>query len=234
MRMHGWVRAMALGLLVMPSAVAAQMVGRDPAKSPFRDLEWKHQWTGFAGVLNTSDDVAGVGPSGGLFLGTRYDIAVGGPVAFTGRLAYASGTRDVKDPARPAATRLVGSTGANLMLADLGITMTLTGKKSWKGIAPMIGGGFGFVTDFKTTPDTGGYFFGSKFAFNWGPSVRIQTGKRLEWCVELINYLWQMKYPDSYRTKTTTVTPLVPDGSPLNGFAGNWAFTVGGSYGIIR
>jgi len=214
--------------------LAQRPVGHEPASSPYRDTEWRHQVIPFAGVLRAARDVAGVGPRTGAMLGVRYDVGIGGPMQFTARLAYADGERTVKDPVKPAATRVVGSKGSGLLLADVGVTMALTGRKAWHGLAPTMGAGFGLASDLDARPDVGGYFFGSKFAFNFGPGVRIVTGKRLEWRLDATRHLWQLRYPQRYRTEGAGVTPLVPSTRGLNSFAGNWALTVGGAWGYLR
>ena len=215
-------------------ALAQRPVGHEPATSPYRDTEWRQQVIPIAGVLRSSRDVAGVGPRTGAMLGVRYDVGIGGPLQLTSRLAYADGERTVKDPVKPAATRVVGTKGSGLLLADVGLTMALTGRKAWRGVVPTLGGGVGIVSDFDTKPDVGGYYFGTKFAFNWGPGLRIVTGKRLEWRVDATQHLWQLKYPERYRTEGAGVTPLVPGTRGLNSFAGNWALTVGGAWGFLR
>lgn len=236
------VRAATLGVAVLLVGVALPLrsvgaqpvVGNAPDKSPFRDLEWRQQLIPLLGTLSTSDDVAGVGPRASGYVGVRYDVHVGGPAALTSRLAFAPGERTVKDPTRPEPARTVGTTSANLLMADVGLQVSLTGRKSWHRLVPVVGIGAGFVSDFESKPDTGNYQFGTKFAFNWGLGLRYHSGRRVEWRVDATNYLWQLRYPDSYRTSGTNLTPLLPAASPQNQFNGNWAFTLGAAYGFFR
>ncbi|MBX9928267.1 MAG: hypothetical protein K2X99_05065 [Gemmatimonadaceae bacterium] len=208
-------------------------VGHLPEKSPYVDLEFKHHVTLNVGYMSPSAGPAGVAPKPGPMVEGRYDIAIGGPANVTFRVGALQSTRDVKDPFAAPANRVLGEKSSNLLLADLGITLNLTGRKSFHRLVPTFGAGVGIVSDFVTAPDPGGYNFGTKFAFTFGPSVRWHSGRRLEAGVSLTNRVWQTKYPEFYRANLAG-TPLVPQTASLSAFNSNWAFTSGLSWHFYR
>ncbi len=222
----------ALTLAAAPAA--AQVVGSMPDASPFRDLPWKQSLTVFGGGFDTGRDMAGVGPQPGWLTGVRYDLRIGGPVSLVGRLSTGPTSRRILDPTKAAASRHVGDNKSELMVADLGLAMNLTGQKSYHRLVPVLSGGVGVVSDFRGIPDDGGYRFGTHFSFTWGLGVRYQTSGRWEPRVDFTNYVWQLQYPSTY-----TVTPL--DGSSAilpNGkkspWMGNHLWSVGLSYQLFR
>ncbi|MBM3907558.1 MAG: outer membrane beta-barrel protein [Gemmatimonadetes bacterium] len=217
---------------VAATPVAAQ-VGHAPDQSPYRDLPWKQSLTLFGGSLQTGSDPADVGPQSSWLAGVRYDLRIGGPVSLVGRLASGPTSRRVINPAAAPASRFLGEKSSQLMTADLGIAMNLTGQKSWRRLVPVVSGGVGVATDFKGTPDDGGYRFGTRFMFTYGLGVRYHTEGRWEPRLDLTSFLWQLQYPPAYRaTPAGGTDPVVS--SRKAPWIGNRLWSLGLSYHLFR
>ena len=162
----------AAGLLscVLASSAAAQ-VGYPPERSPFRDLEYRHELTLFGGTYLAGKDPAGVAPRGGPMLGLRYEARVGGPAQLMVRLAYVSSERQALDPAQPAAERDLGVHSAALYMVDAGVSLNITGQRSWRRLVPTVNAGIGIAGGGKSV-ENDPYRFGTPFAITYGAGLR--------------------------------------------------------------
>jgi hypothetical protein len=228
-------RAFALASLALAAlaSTASAQVGYPPDRSPFRDLEFKQEIGGFVGWFAAATDPAGVAPQGGLMVGARYDVRIGGPASFTARLSVVDSKRTVIDPTKPAATRVVGTSSAPLAMADAGITINLTGQKSYRRLVPVLNGGVGLVSDFKGA-DVGGYKFGTAFAFSFGGGLRYVPGGRLSLRADVGDSFYQLQYPDAYYVRASDSTAVVRSNQAKSFWKHNAAITVGASYLFFR
>ena len=237
--MATYLKAAALMLasaVLLPVGPAAAQVGYPPTASPYRDLEFRQQASVFAGWYAAQKDPAGVAPRSAPMLGLRYDVNIGGPAQFTGRIATVFSERTIKDPAKPVATRVVGTQRWPLYAADANIVVNLTGQKSWRNLVPLLNGGVGIVTDLKGGTDVGNYRFGTSFAFNFGGGVRYVTDGNLQLRADFADYVYQIQYPSDYQRSTTQngQSPLIAIGKPTNYWRHNLALTLGASYQFFR
>ncbi|MBI2408560.1 MAG: hypothetical protein HYV19_09705 [Gemmatimonadetes bacterium] len=223
----------ALFALILAAAPAAAQVGYEPAKSPYSDLPWSQSVAFFAGGFNTETDPARVGPQPGWLAGVRYDLRIGGPVALVGRITTGPTTHRVIAPLNPIASRVVGSKDSQLLAADLGIALNLTGQKSWHHVVPVLSSGVGVVTDFNGDPDAGGYRFGTRFMFTTGVGLRYHTQGRWEPRVDFTNYLWQIQYPTEYRSQPSDGSDPVLSRKQAP-WLGNHLWSLGLSYHLFR
>lgn len=175
----------------------------------------------FAG--NTGD--AGVGPQGGPMIGLAYGQHLTGPVFAVGQIQYAFSDRTVLDPTLPAAQRNVGTISDPLIMVDVGILMSITGEKAWRGMVPTVGFALGMALG-GTTPDVGGYSFGSQFYLGIGAGLRKPIKGPWVLSVNLWDYLWQLKYPPSY----FAVGGILPTNAPDKQWVNNGVFTIGIAY----
>ena len=225
----------AILLSTVTAGTAAQTIGSEPSRSPYADLVDGQRLSVIGGVIMYGKDPAGVGPKGTSPLaGLRYDIHMGGPAYFTARFLTGHGYRDILDYNRTAATRRIAQKPSFLLLTDIGLTVSLTGERTWRGIQPLLSGGVGFaLAPGDTRKDVSGYTFGNKFAFNAGLGVRWRTTQNSQFRADLGWYYWAMKYPDTYRSTTADPKAILPTGS-LTPYYGSRAITVGYSLGIFR
>lgn len=129
-------------VLAMPATGSGQTI-----PSPYEYIQTKQE----AGLLVGSSTLAkgrfGFGPSGGTVLGGRWGITLSGPLGFDVVAAGLTGERDVVDPARAEGQRIVGQADVLLGLVDARLVLTLTGDRTWHGIAPFVQAGGGMVFD---------------------------------------------------------------------------------------
>jgi hypothetical protein len=214
--------------------LAAQDIGHAPERSPFRDLPYRQELTLFGGYYAGSDGKAGVAPTGGPAMGVRYEIRIGGPAQFTARLTHARTERTLLDPALAESVRNRGTQSWPVTIADAGITINLTGQKSWHRLVPSVGGGVGIASDFGKSGDPDGFEFGTPFAFTFGVGVRRETDGPVQFRADLADYVYQLDYPSAYTTAPTGSTPILPAGSSTNEWTHNWLISVGVSYRFSR
>jgi len=221
------VAALLVALLV-PAAAAAQ-VGHTPESSPYRDLEHRQEITAFGGVMVSQKDVAGVAYRGGPMLGARYQFYIGGPAYVVGRLSAVQSERRVIDPTEPLSTRDLGDRSGTLLFADAGLEFALTGHKSWHGLVPVLNGGLGVGSDFRSS-DVGGFKFGTPFALTYGAGIRWTNGRRLQVRLDAGDFLHRLTYPDRYYRETEDVPAVLEPNVPRTRWTHNGAFTLGLSY----
>ena len=139
----------ALLLLVLPRPASAQ-VGHAPESSPYRDLRAKQSASVIAGFLTGQRGAPRIGPSHGPVLGVRYDRQVGTAMDILIGLSGARLDRYLVDPTLPVATRTTGPIKDDLIFMETGFSLVLTGRKTWHGFVPYLGGmlGVAFETDY--------------------------------------------------------------------------------------
>ena len=68
---------------------------------------------------------------------------------FTARVVGVLSDREVIDPKLDKADRPQGNKSVPFFLTDVGMSLNLTGFKSWHGLVPVIGGGAGIGSSFE-------------------------------------------------------------------------------------
>ncbi len=226
------LRSLPLSLFAAP-LLSAQLVGSEPSRSPFRDVETTQHLTLSAGWMDATRDAARVGPKPGLMFTLRHDIMLGGPAWLTTRYGVLRTERRIIDPGMPAVDRDQGLHDVTHHIADMGITVALTGRKSWHGLIPTMGTGIGITSDFAGT-DLGGYRFGTKFAFTFGPGVRVMLPGGYALRGDITNNVYQFQYPNTYFLAASDSTRVLDDRRQRSGWRSNWSFTTGLSVPLFR
>jgi hypothetical protein len=217
---------------LVPASVSAQ-VGHLPEESPFRDVPSAQELTTYSGWYNGAKGSAGVGPQAGPIVGMRYEIRIGGPAFFSVHGGHAFSQRDVIDPLNPPATRHRGTKDVSLLLLDAGITLNLTGQRSWKGLIPFTRFGAGVAANVGGRGDPANFTIGTPFALVLGTGVRWAPGGRWLVRLDVSDHLFRLTYPATYGS--------IPQGGGAPVLAGkssewkhNGIFTLGASYIISR
>lgn len=186
-----------LGVVASWNGVSAQ-VGHDPGNSPYHDIPKGAPWVATFGYLGGSRGSVGVGLSDGITAGLRYEAPLGAIGASFG-VAYGRTTSFAVDPNRDSVSRKTGPYDNSVVLADVGLQLALAGRKSWRGLAPYVGGALGVAVGQRVAKDTSGYKFGTKITlapnagFRWYPARRLSV--RGDFRLEL----WKLSYPVSYK-----------------------------------
>jgi len=217
------------------AAPALAQVGHVPQRSPYSDLEFRQEATVFGGYYNAGSDRVGVAPGSGPMFGVRYDLRLGGPASLTSKLAYVSAQRTVIDPRRPADDRVVQNDAAwPLYIADVGISLNLTGQRSYRRLVPFINGGLGVATDLKGGADVGAWKFGTPFAFSFGGGLKWVSAGNLQARVDIFDQIYQIKYPNSYYVTASDGTSVLLVQDAKSDWTNNMGFTFGVSYLFFR
>ena len=220
---------LAAGLFAAP--LRAQ-VGYPPSASPFRDLLYTQDLTLFSGYYAAGSDPVGVGPQSAPMVGLRYEVRIGGPAQFFARAAHVFSERTILNPTLPPGEREIATTSVPLYVMDLGISFNLTGQKSYRGFVPVVTFGGGVASDFRSERDVGDFRFGTPFALSLGGGVRYVRDGPLQLRLDLVDYLYQIRYPSSYFIATGGAEPVRRGSQSV--WTHNKAITVGASYQFFR
>ena len=190
-------------LCVGLSAVAP--AGAQQIPSSYRYLDDGQQTGVFGGYLNLTRGKWDLGPRSAAYAGGRYSIEVSGPLFAEGLLTYVPTTRNVVDPRRAEGDRSIGETDMHLMLASARLAFSLTGRRTWRRIAPHIFAGTGVAIDVAGMSDTeetlqpeDRFEFGTTFAASAGAGVRIAPASRIMLRLEGSMLLWRLNTPTGF------------------------------------
>lgn len=228
---RGWCARM-VGATVLfagagPTGAGAQ-VGYEPGHSPYHDTPRGGVTLVTFGYFGGSRGQVGVGISNGPTGGLRYETALGGAIAVTFGVAYAQTTRYVVDPTKDTLSRKTGPFDTDVVLADAGFQLLLTGRKTWHRFAPYVGGAVGFAVGGGSPPDTSGYTFGTKFTVTPSAGVRWFPARRVSVRAELSAVLWKLNYPVSYKVPDQVdAVRVLPVTAPLTDYTWHPWVTIG-------
>ena len=129
---------------------------------------------------------------------------------------------------------MLGTERRPLTLADVGLTIGLTGAKSYHGFLPTLHTGAGIVSNFSSA-DPGGYRFGTRFALAFGGGLRYQPRRPLDACVATSARTCTRS---DIRTRTSrpgsTAPPSCRPTSRKSNWTNNLGATIGVSYHFLR
>jgi hypothetical protein len=215
------------GTLMLMSTAAAAQVGYLPQHSPFLDLEHSQEFTLFSGYYHGHRDPADVAPQGGFLVGAHYEWRAGGPAHLIGEISRSSSNMRNLNPFVNGVARDLGTESRPLYAANVGLGLSLTGAKSWHHIVPELTSGIGFISDFRSQPDTGGFKFGTRFALNWGGGIRWVPGGSWQVRGDITNKLYTISYPEAFFVAPAGGTAVVASTQARSFWTNNPAFTLG-------
>ena len=189
---------MVLLLAIVPSFRLAAQVGHDPSHSPYRDVRRGATLVLTFGHLGGSRGGPGVGISDGPTGGLRYEASFGALGAALG-IAYGHTTRFVVDPTKDSVSRKSGPFDTDVVLADAALQLSLTGRTTWHGLAPYVGGALGVAVGGGSPPDPSGYNFGNKLTLAPQAGVRWYPARRVSVRADFRLVLWKLRYPLGYK-----------------------------------
>lgn len=222
--------------LMTAAPLAAQgvaQVGHEPAKSPFKDLDYDSEITLFGGYLRARHDPANAAPLSRPMVGVRYEITLTGPLALSSEATAGFGHRNLLEPLKPKATRDIGTQNSGVYSGDLALAMNLPGTRSWHDLVPQIRAGVGMVTS-QAKDDSSGFAFGTKFAWVYGAGIKLAPGGKFQLRADLTDRLFKLTYPDSYYRLASDNTAVVDATTPREFYTHHLGITLGLSYMMGR
>jgi hypothetical protein len=215
---------------VLSASPAFAQVGFTPERSPYRDLERKHEFTLLVGSFSPSQDKLRIAPRGGPLTGFQYEWRALGPVHLATQFTRAASERTVIDPtAVDPNDRVVGTETAPIYGLDGLMALALTGPRSWHQLVPMLSTGLGITTNLRGK-DAGGFKFGTQFAFSMAGGIRWTPGGRLQLRADVTDRLYRISYPETYYVEPEGGTAVLSRLDATSNWAHNRVFTLGLTY----
>jgi hypothetical protein len=185
--------------------VASAQAGHDPASSPYKDLRRGLTLRFTAGYFAGSrgPDSIPVGATKGVTAGVRLELQASGALIVATGVSYANTTAFYKT-AYDSVPRTVGPINNDLVLADFGVLLSLTGGKTWRGFQPYAGATMGLAFGSRIAADSSGYNFGTKFTYAPEFGVRWYPARRLSAEFGGRVLVYHLAYPSSYRYHIVT------------------------------
>src|SRR5207249_3799021 len=159
---------------------ATAQLGHEPSHSPYRDVRRGGVGVLTFGYLGGGRGSVGVGLSDGTTGGIRYAVPFGAVGVSLG-LAYGRTNRFAVDPTKDSSSpaRTTALFASDVVLIDAGLQLVLTGRKTWRGFAPYVGGALGVAIGGTTSRDSSGYRFGTKFTLAPNAGLRWYIARRV-------------------------------------------------------
>jgi hypothetical protein len=218
--------ALALVCFLGAARPAAAQVGNPPGHSPYRDIVQKKSLTALIGYIGGTGGTLGLGPHDGPAYGGRFGVAVSGPVEFALAVQYADlqGARVYRDLGGNLAVS--GNIPSPIWLFETDVQYTITGAKTWHGLAPYIGGGIGYAWRGSSTETVDAYDFGGRFFFAPFAGTRVFVNRRSFIRAEIRGAFWRLAYPPSYYEDVTGIL----ESFAINNYLSNVWYQVGFGY----
>src|SRR2546425_12831335 len=145
----------------------------------------------------------------GVTFGARYEAWMGKSMSFTAGLAYAQTTRYIVDPFLNDSVRKSGPIDNDVILADLGLQLSLTGAKTFHGFLPYVGGSLGLAFGRDLPADPSAYRFGTKLTIAPGAGLGWYPARRFSVQADARALFWKLNYPITYRDLATDGTRVL-------------------------
>ncbi len=221
------MRALAAALLL--AAVAAPLaaqVGHAPGSSPYRDLTESRSLTVSGGWFSKNAGSYGLGPNDGYTVGIRYGLRANRFLELSLGATVADLQRNTVDQFTTLAQRTKGPFKERVTLVEGAFTFNLTGGKTWRGLAPFAGFGFGAAipNNLVVANDTSGYRTGTKFIFTPHAGTRVFLTRKLHLRLEAKGVLWRLKYPLTFGNEPPAEPGIPPNRNAVitNGRYSQW------------
>jgi hypothetical protein len=217
---------LALLFLLVAARPADAQVGYPPSESPYRDITKKMSLTALFGYVGGSGGTLGLGPHDGPAYGGRFGIAVSGPLEFSFAVQYADlkGARVFRN--LEGNLTVSGHLPSPVWTFETDMQYTITGGKTWHGLAPYIGGGLGYAWRGSSTEGPDAYDFGGRFY--WAPFIgtRYFVNPRSFIRAEIRGAFWRLAYPPPYFDDITGIIQSFA----INNYLSNVWYQVGFGY----
>ncbi len=202
--------ALAASILVGVAPLAGQTI-----PSPYRFIESRHDAGLFVGGVQGDRGALRLGPGAGLMTGARYGIHATGPLTFEASTFLLVSDREVYTPDGAGGLRRLGTANSYVGSAQVLVRLTVTGSRTWHGLAPFLLAGGGLTGDFAGPSDLEAdfrrgerYDFGPAMIVTLGAGTRWYVTDRLSFRLEGVFHLWRLTTPRSFVQSVTELGPV--------------------------
>ncbi len=216
-------RTLLAAALVAGSGLGASgPVSGQTIPSSYRFIEKAQETSIFWGAIALSQGSLDLGPKSGSFMGARYSVEASGPLFIQGLLTWLPTRRDVIDPRRVPGDRKIGETDVQLLMADVRLDFSLTGRRTWNRITPhlFVGGGIamdlagqGEFAEVLLPEDL--FEFGTAFTTTSGAGFRMALSSRLMLHGEAGLTLWKLNTPDGFDDPAKRIEDAAGETEPV-------------------
>lgn len=186
--------------LAAPALVLAQTV-----PSAYRQIELGQGAGAFIGSMSFNPGRLELGPRSGTSFGGRYSLELSGPLFLEGLLTYLPTERSVIDPRRAEGDREIAKADVHLMMADVRLAFSVTGRRTWHGISPYLFAGGGLAHDLAAESvadtvllDVDRFEFGTAFTGSGGLGIRWTLSSQIMVRFEGLLAAWQLNTPNGF------------------------------------
>jgi hypothetical protein len=186
----------------LPRTVEGQTIS-----SPYRFIQGRHDVGMMVGFLGENRGTHGIAPGGGPMLGARYAIELSGPFAAELSGYFVPTDRMVFTPQNDVGLVPFGEASLVVAAIDARIRFTVTGDRTWRGLAPFVtaGGGiagsFGNLSSFdRELIPANRVDFGPSMLFLGGLGTRWIPGDRITFRAEATYHFWRQGTPPGWVT----------------------------------
>ena len=199
--------ALLAALAAALSAPAAVPLAAQTIPSPYQYVETAQSAGVWAGYLRTDPGRWNTGLQPGPIFGSRYTIRLTGPLSFAAGAGLMPTTRVVHERVvvRPDSVILdpVEEVDVLLGLVEAGLRFTVTGTRTWNGLAPYLGLSLGATANLRGRPaieeeleTTQRVSTGPAFALGLSAGTDWFLNERLSLRAEARNYTWRLVTPE--------------------------------------
>lgn len=199
--------------------LAAPPAEAQTIRSPLRYIEERQGLSFYGGYLFTESELtlndstrADLGPQSAPIFGARYQLRISGPISGTVGVAYAPSERKLllAEAVNDSTAIRVIDTGntapSRIVMAELGLTFSLTGPRAWNGLAPFVGISAGLAqeigritADEEEVPEPEQFDFGPSFALGLRAGTDFFVTRNAALRLEVNPRLWRQSAPQGFR-----------------------------------
>jgi hypothetical protein len=199
-------------LLAVPATPVLAQVGHEPAKSPYYEILYDNNLTAYASYFDGSGGTLGIGVHDSWMYGLRYQLRANRFISFGLGGSYGwDFERNIIDPFADPGERIVGTAKVRVFILEGLLQFNFTANKSWHGIAPYAGIGFGAGFSSSAPQDTI-YRSSVRFVFTPYVGTRLFIRPALALRLEARMPLYKLSYPNQY----------LEGDEPVIGTGGEW------------
>lgn len=202
-------------LLLGATTAAAQTI-----PSPYRHVETAQSAGAFVGYLWVDSNItltdsteAAMGPASAPAFGLRYSIRASGPLSVEGTLLVSPSERKlfvpefINDSSAVIASETDVTVPSTIVSLQAGLRFSITGARTWRGLAPFVAASAGLVGDIRgTLNEEEDAELDEAEVFRFGPAFAVGAALGTDWFVsentsvrvELSGQLWQMETPSGF------------------------------------